>query len=133
MRRILLLPFFVLFVTVHPAKAQNLHIESLVITRSVENRQPVGIDSVFSSSVQTLYCFTHITGATDTTHISHVWYYGDQELSKIDLPVRSPNWHTWSSKTIPASLTGLWHVNIVDSGGNILGTRSFRINGSSNK
>lgn len=130
MRRMLLLPLFMLFVTVDPVTAQSLQVESIAISRSVENRQPVGIDSVFNSSIHILYCFTHITGAADTTHISHIWFYGDRELFKINLPVRSPNWHTWSSKTIPSGFTGLWHVDVVDANGKTLRTVDFRINES---
>lgn len=109
--------------------AQQLTVNTIQIATSVENRQPIGVDTLFTADVGRVFCFTKIKGATDTTKISQVWYYKGQEKARVELDVRSDNWRTWSSKTILESWTGPWRVMVVDAKGNVLATKSFRIEG----
>ena len=58
--------------------AQNqsgIEVANIAVCTSVENRQPVGTDSVFSADAGKLYCFTKLTSETDSSEISHVWFY----------------------------------------------------------
>ena len=110
--------------------AQNspgVKVTNIAVCTSVENRTPVGTDSVFNSDVGKLYCFTGIKSQTDTTEISHVWFYKDKEMAKINLPVKAKSWHTWSSKTIIPAWKGSWKVEIQDSNGNVITTKSFQV------
>lgn len=113
--------------SINPAQAQSLSVETIQIGTAVENRELIGADTTFAPSVEQLYCFTHITGAQDTTEIYHVWYYQDEEKARVSLQVRSNNWRTWSSKSILSSWTGPWRVMIEDADGNVLATENFTI------
>jgi len=107
-------------------------IETALCT-SIENRMPVGEDSVFSSDVGKVYLWCKVNGATDSTSIKHIWSYQGKEMAVVELPVKSPAWRTWSYKTISPQWVGdkegvsLWEVKTVDAGGNILKSVTFKI------
>ena len=104
-------------------------VEVLVIKicTSVEDRQPLGEDTVFSSDVGKLFCYTRLTNPSDASAISHVWFYQDQQMAKVDLPVKAKTWRTWSSKNILPLWTGDWRVEVQDSSGSVLSDVSFII------
>lgn len=109
-------------------QGQNLTVETIQFGTDVDNRNIVNVDSAFASSVDRVYCFTEVSGAgNNTTTITHVWYYDDKERARVELPVKGDNWRTWSSKFILKSWTGEWSVDILDSEGQVLETRTFRI------
>jgi len=108
-------------------QAQHLRVAKIDLATSIENREPVGADTVFSADVGTIFCFTQIDDASDTTQIEHVWYYKDQEKADIRLDVKSEEWRTWSSKTILQSWTGHWRVMVKGPDGNVLATKNFVI------
>jgi len=109
------------------SQAQNLRVTEIEFGTSIQDRQPVNVDTSFASNVGTIYCFTHLEGAPDTMQVTHVWYYKDQEKAHIDLKVASDDWRTWSSKSILKSWTGPWRVMVEDMNGNVLATKSFVI------
>ncbi len=108
--------------------AQSLTLETIQFGTDVENRELVGTDITFTSDIGTVYCFTHITGAQDSTEIAHVWYYQNEEQARVNLQVGSSDWRTWSSKRILPSWVGDWDVRVEDAEGNVLGSSSFVIN-----
>jgi hypothetical protein len=101
-------------------------IETAVCT-GIADRMPVGQDSVFSADVDTVFLWTKLTGAADTTEISHVWTRDGEEIATVMLPVRSPSWRTWSYKSRIPKWSGNWEVKIEDAQGNILKSVKFRI------
>lgn len=110
-----------------PSNAQEIKITQFDFATSIENREPVGVDTAFAADVGNIYCFTHIKGITDTTQITHEWYYKEEQKAQIDLTVASDNWRTWSSKTILESWTGPWRVMIIGPNGDVLATKNFVI------
>ncbi|HEX6983511.1 MAG TPA: DUF2914 domain-containing protein [Balneolaceae bacterium] len=129
MRRFISVICFILFFGLNNLSAQHIKVSNIQVATSIENRQPMGVDTSFAANVGRVFCFTRIKGATDTTQIAQVWYYKDQEKARIELDVRSNNWRTWSSKAILESWTGPWRVMVIDSNGNVLATTSFKIGG----
>lgn len=117
--------FFFVLIAAGSLEAQN--ITQFDFARSVEDRQPVGVDTAFTADVGTVYCFTRIQGAADTTQISHVWYHKEKEMARIDLNVNSSDWRTWSSKSILGNWTGRWRVMVEDHQGNVLSAKNFVI------
>lgn len=99
----------------------------MVFCTAVENREAVGVDKIFPDTVERVYCFTRITGAADTTTVSHVWYHGDEEKAKVNLSVRSKSWRTWSSKLILKEWEGVWRVDVLSSNGRLLASKEFII------
>jgi hypothetical protein len=107
-----------------PALAAGLTATAVVCT-GVKNRAPVGAADTFPSSVGRLTCFSEVRGTTDK--IVHVWYHGNTEVRRIELPVRAERWRTWSVKTIPAKWTGEWRVEVQGADGSVLATARFKI------
>lgn len=97
------------------------------LATGIQNRDPVGVASTFPSNVDTVYLWTKVLGATDTTSITCVWSYGGEEMASVELPVRSPSWRTWSSKAIMPKWTGTWDVKVLDADGNVLKGLTFTI------
>lgn len=128
MKRLSLLLVLLALLVAAPALAGNLTVAEGVITTQVANHQAVDQIQTYSAKVGKLFCFTRITGAAGDTTITHVWYHGDKEMARVELPVRSPNWRTWSSKRILPSWTGAWKVEVLDAQGKVLKTIPFTLN-----
>jgi hypothetical protein len=103
-----------------------LVLEEIQICTSVEDRQPLGVGTVFPDDLDKIYCFTKIGGAERTTYVHHVWYFGDDEVARVKLPVKSNPWRTWSSKKLYKGLSK-GHVEIVSESGDMLGKAEFEI------
>lgn len=112
-----------------PQTPTQLEVAEGVICTDVVDRQPVGANTSFATSVGKLTCFTRITGAEDPVTVTHVWYFGDIERARIELSVRSLNWRTHSSKVIQAHEIGPWHVDVLDADGAVITTIQFTITG----
>lgn len=118
----------VLLLAFHSVSAgQALTVEEFQFGTAVENREIVNPDSSFSADVGQVYCFTRITGAESETSVTHIWYLDGVEMATVELPVRGPNWRTWSSKTIFSDWTGEWSVDLLDEEGNLLMTKTFTV------
>ena len=105
----------------------SLAIKEGVVATTVENRLPHGVEKQFPATVGMLYCFTAIGGAKAETSISHTWYYQDNKMAQVVLPVRSILWRTWSSKTIIPEWRGGWRVEVTTEDGVLLATIPFTI------
>ena len=103
-----------------------LVLEEIQICTAVEDRQPSGVGTVFPDDLDKIYCFTKIGGAEDTTYVNHVWYFGNDEIARVKLPIKAKSWRTWSSKKLNMGL-GNGHVEIVSESGDILGKAEFEI------
>lgn len=110
-----------------PEGASGLKIERAAAATAVENREPVGEGSEFPAAVGSLFCFTEVHGAEGETAISHVWYFGEQEMARIKLTIRAAVWRTWSQKTIVDTWKGDWRVEVVDESNTVLATVKFKI------
>ncbi len=108
-------------------ETQGLTVEEMVFCTAVQDRAPSLPDTAFASTVEDVWCFVRVTGAADTTSITHVWYYNDRELSRIDLAVKSANWRTWSSKMILPDWQGTWRVDVLSAAGDVLKSGTFAI------
>jgi len=107
--------------------APELTAEGAVIATGVSNMEPMGVSQTFPNTVGKLYCFARIVGAKNPTEVRFIWYYQQQEVSTVTLPVNSSSWRTWSSKTILPSMTGAWKVEIRDTRENLLTSLSFTV------
>ncbi len=100
--------------------ASSLSVSEGVVATAVENLTPIGAGDTFGAEVGTLYAFTRINGAETETLVKHLWFHGDNLMAEIELPVRSVNWRTYSSKNVLPSWTGQWKVDVTDEDGNLL-------------
>jgi len=122
-----LLTTFLIFGVFTLVLGQDIAVESMEFGIDVQDRQIVGADTSFASTVGAVYCFTHIVGVQDTADISHIWYHEGDERANVTLNVRSNSWRTWSSKNILEAWTGKWSVDVVGPNGDVIATESFTI------
>ena len=104
-----------------------MEVEDVVITTAVVQREPVDQVEVFPRQNGTLYCFTRVVGSESQTFVYHLWYRGDELMSRVQLPVNSSNWRTWSAKQLLEDWPGQWRVEIQDDQGNNLGQVRFEL------
>jgi hypothetical protein len=127
MKRLSLLLILLSLMVATPVLAQTLNVAEGVITTRIVHHQPASQSQSYPASVGKLYCFTRITGAKGDTTITHVWYHDGKEMARVNLPVHSSNWRTWSSKHILPGWTGKWKVEVLDAQGNLLKTIPFTL------
>ncbi len=125
---VMALTWFGLYVLQSPVQAQDsLLVERMVICTQIEDREPVGEATAFADTVQKVFCFTHIKGATQETEIKHRWYWGDSLMAEVSLPVRSISWRTWSSKNLWKGWLGTWRVEVIGPDGAVLREAQFTV------
>lgn len=101
-------------------------VEVAVVGMGVENLIPIGVAESFPSSVDRIYCYSKIINGEATT-ITHRWYYGERVVSEVPLTIGSPNFRTYSYKTILPHYSGKWRVEIVSETGDLLKSLEFII------
>ncbi len=126
MFRYLLLSVF-LMMNLSASNALAIEVHDIFITTAVIDREPVDSVEVFPRKSGRLFCFTRITGADEPTVVHHVWYRGEQLMSRTVLPVNSPDWRTWSARQLLEDLPGAWRVEIQDVDGNVLQEVNFQL------
>jgi len=102
-----------------------IEVTSMLFCTAVQDREPVGESAAFAEDVGTVCCITRITGVEGESTVTHVWYEGDTEVSRVELPVRAASWRTWSCKTISAS--GSWRVEVQSADGSVLRSGTFTV------
>lgn len=126
MRKVMLLAALILAAAGAGAAQENgLSVDEMVFCLGVEDMAPVGANTQFFESVGRICCFTRITGAADTTTVTHVWYFGEEEKARVELTVKSASWRTWSCKTMLDAWSGAWRVDVLDPAGTVLLSREF--------
>jgi hypothetical protein len=105
----------------------GLTVLEAVACTSVENRAPVGAAEKFPANVGRLYLFIKLTvNGNSESSVKHIWKHNGKDLATVTLPVRGPQWRTYSSKTIDPSQTGDWTVDILN-GTSVVKTVAFKI------
>lgn len=124
-RLFLLIIFIVLGVSF--AQAEDLMVADGAITSGIENQIPVDRIESYRADFGKLYCFTRIVGAQGDTEVTHVWYYQDDELARVTLPIRSSDWRTYSSKRFLPQWAGEWRVVVLDGDQVEIATIPFKL------
>ncbi|MCD6582360.1 MAG: DUF2914 domain-containing protein [Desulfuromusa sp.] len=109
------------------AQAEELQVVDATITTAIEDQMPIDKIESYRADFGKLYCFTRIIGAQGDTEITHVWYFQDNELARVTLPVRSSDWRTYSSKRFLPQWAGEWSVVILDGEQNEIAAIPFRL------
>ena len=106
----------------------SLIIERAALATGIIDREPEGVANKFPWDIEKIYFFTQVQGALlNHTTITHRWYYKNKLMAEVELPVKSNNWRTYSSKRIIYEWIGNWYVEAVDVKGNVLKTLRFEI------
>lgn len=113
-------------------ESPTVTVDDIEICTAVTDRQPVGTDTTFTNDVGQLYCFTKLSSDQDTTAISHVWYYGDKEMARVEVSMKAQTWRTWSSKNIVSDWTGDWRVDVLAPDGKVVASKKFVVKAAAN-
>ena len=107
--------------------ASLFKVSQMVIAGSLENKRPVGIVNVFSSSTEKVYCYVEATHITADTNITLVWYRDNRAISRITLPLKKGLiWRTNAYKSLFGS-KGDWKVELQDADGKVVKTVGFTV------
>ncbi|MFY0665907.1 MAG: DUF2914 domain-containing protein [Natronospirillum sp.] len=90
-----------------------------IFTTGIEDREPVDQLATIPSGLDNVYLFTDLRDFTGQ-RVMHRWMYNENIESEVGFNVGGPRWRTWSVKTIPASQSGEWRVDIIDGDGFIV-------------
>ena len=123
-----MLVFAVALVTVlFAGQVAAVEVADAVITTAVVDREHVDEVEAFPVQGGKLFCFCRTTGASHPTTVVHLWYYNDEQVSRVELPVNSPDWRTWSAKEFLPAWRGQWRVVIQDAFGRVLQEMHFQL------
>jgi len=110
-----------------PSYAEELTIADGTITTAIEGLMPVDRIESHPAGFGKLYCYTRVTGARADSQVTHVWYYQNNEMARVKLPVRSSDWRTYSSKRFLPQWRGEWEVVVLDDNQNKIARYPFRL------
>ncbi len=112
-----------------PASGQEneFTIARLVIGTGVENREPMGVAETFPATTEKVYCFLEATEILKDTEVSFVWFLGEKEMLKTNLPLQTgPKWRTFADKNI-GGMKGDWKVEVRDVKGTLVKDIKFKV------
>jgi len=112
-----------------PASGQEKEftIARLVVGTGVENREPGGVAETFPPTTEKVYCFLEATEISKDTEIAFVWFHGEKEMLKTNLPLQTgPKWRTFANKNV-AGMKGDWKVEVRDAKGNMVKDVKFKV------
>lgn len=127
MKKLFGLLFVMVALSVSYVQAVDLRVAEGTITTAIEDQMPVDKIDSYRADFGKLYCYTRIVGAQGDTEVTHVWYYQDNELARVTLPVRSADWRTYSSKRFLPQWAGQWKVVVLDADENEIATIPFSL------
>ena len=127
MKKLFGLLFVMVALSVSYVQAVDLRVAEGTITTAIEDQMPVDRIDSYRADFGKLYCYTRIVGAQGDTEVTHVWYYQDNELARVTLPVRSADWRTYSSKRFLPQWAGQWKVVVLDADENEIATIPFSL------
>ena len=100
-------------------------IKRMVISKDVVDLKPVGVGDFFSAATDKVYCFLEAADIETDMQVSIVWYWSNQEMARVALPIRKGHrWRTYSSKKL-LGLKGNWQAELQDSSGIVHSSVSF--------
>ena len=105
----------------------RLALVDVCVCEQIQGSAPVNRGVVFSSSLETIYCYTAFDPVPSDTVVYHEWYRKDKLKRKVKLSLKTPRWSTFSTKRISKSDQGPWRVVVVDAAGTVLATVRFSV------
>ena len=111
------------------ASSSGLRVLRAYVCKGIEQSEPTEAGKSFipEDGVLRLCCFSEIGGAAEPDTVFHVWRWGDREMARVALEVKSARWRTWSTKRILDEWRGEWHVDVTDSDGAVLTRLEFSV------
>ena len=107
----------------------NLRVIKAVATNGVKDRTPAEPGNSFHWTTKRVYIWSMIECKNPPSSIRHTYYFKGQKVNDIELQIKSPQWRTWSYKTLSNKrYIGQWKVDITSIEGELLQTIFFDVN-----
>ena len=114
--------------------ATTLTMRDMQICRSVKNRNPIGTDTYFKNTVDSLFCYTRVQNTGGKQELTHIWYFEDQKIGTVKYNIKTSNiYRSWTRKTILSHQIGTWRVEVQDTAGVVIGSEFFYITNPDNQ
>jgi hypothetical protein len=109
--------------------ADNVRVVRAVATNEIKNKNPLELGNSFPWSTEKVYIWSMIECKQPPSSIRHTYYFEGQKVNDIELKVKSPQWRTWSYKTLlKKRWIGQWKVDITSAEGELLQSLFFEVN-----
>ena len=109
--------------------ANNMRVMRAVAASDVINKNPAGLSDFFQWSTEKVYIWTMIECDRPPASIRHTYYFEGRKVNDVELKIKSPQWRTWSYKTLlEKRYIGQWKVDITSEGGELLQSVFFEVN-----
>jgi len=110
-------------------RASHLRVVRAYVCKGIEQSEPTeaGKSFVPEDGVLRLCCFSEVAGASGPDIVYHIWRWGDREMARVELEVKSSRWRTWSTKRILDEWQGEWRVDVTDADGVVLSSLEFSV------
>jgi cytoskeletal protein RodZ len=109
--------------------ADNMKVLNAVATSEITNKNPTGRSISFPWSTEKVYIWSMIACKQPPSSIRHTYYFEGQKVNDIELKIKSPQWRTWSYKTLSDErYIGQWKVDITSLEGELLQSIFFEVN-----
>lgn len=103
----------------------------LIISQQIQNRVPLGPtlqnSDRFKILNNKLYAWTKFRKKISGQHVHHIWYFQNQLMDDIRLPVVAQYARIYSAKTVRLPYAGVWRVEIQQDDKTLLETRYFLV------
>ena len=106
------------------AQWPHQHISQATFAQSVDNRTPINLITEADNRLSKVYFFTNIRHLTGEK-ITHRWLYQDTVKAEVSFDIKGPRWRVWSSKNLWHKWTGTWRVDVLNSRGEKLLSKTF--------
>lgn len=109
---------------------EDVHLNRLLATRQVEDREPSDTEGIFYADGERLYVFIDVYNRTEPDlTVTVVWHRVDTDREfSTELEVgESRRWRTWAYHRMSESQAGQWEVTIIDNQGRELGQLEFEV------
>ena len=100
----------------------GLRVVDAAVGTAVSNHRLLGAGTRFVEGSPASF-FTRVLDGVSEKRIRHVWLHEGRVMQSRNLPVRSPNWRTYSSKTLWG--TGTWAAEARSTDGRVLARVEF--------
>jgi hypothetical protein len=119
---ILNVPLFSQDTTAEKAIAPAFAVYQMVFAANIQSRSPVGINTVFQSSIGQVSCWTKLAAAKAPVLAKYIWYKDGEKVFEWAFNLKFPLGCIWCTKSVD---TGNWKVEVVDSSGNLAKSGTF--------
>jgi cytoskeletal protein RodZ len=108
--------------------SDNLNVVRAVAASDIQNKNPANIANAFSWSTERVYIWSRIECKQPPSSIRHIYYFEGHKVNDIELKIKSPQWRTWSYKTLlEKRWIGQWKVDITSVEGELLQRIFFEV------